>query len=233
MPEYPMRLNKYIAACGVGSRREADRLILDGRISVDGRRAEPGLMVDENSAVEFDGSRVVPCTERRLFAWYKPRGVVSTMRDPHAEKTVATELAGRLPDEGHFIYIGRLDRDSEGLLLITNDSQLAHDTEKGAGSTEKEYLVDASRELTDSEIKKLSAGVFLDDLGITTRPCTVRRTSDKRYTVVLTEGKNRQIRRMFGTLGARVTRLVRVREGGVRLGSMKPGDLVEVDPDEL
>ena len=233
MLEYPIRLNKYLAACGVASRREADRLITDGRVLVDGSRAEPGLMVDERQTVELDGQRVIPCARTRLFAWYKPRGVVSTMRDPHAEKTVATELAGRLPKEGHFVYIGRLDKESEGLLLITNDTLLAHDTEKGEGNTEKEYLVDASRELTDSEIKKLSAGVFLDDLGITTRPCTVRRTSDKRYTVVLTEGKNRQIRRMFETLGVRVTRLVRVREGGVQLGSMKPGDLVEVDPDEL
>ncbi len=233
MSEYPVRLNKYLAACGVSSRREADRLAQSGRVSVDGSIAGPGSMVGEHSVVELDGKVLTPCTTARLFAWYKPRGVVSTMRDPHAERTVATELEGRLPKEGRFVYIGRLDKESEGLLLLTNDSSLAHDTEKGGGSAEKEYLADVDREIGDDDLKKLSGGVFIDELGITTRPCVIERVSDKRYRIVLTEGKNRQIRRMFGTLGVSVTRLIRVREGGVELGDMKPGEIREVDPKEL
>ena len=233
MTKYPLRLNKYLAACGVSSRREADRLAVSGRVSVDGATAVPGCMVYEHSKVMLDGRTVTPCTETRLFAWYKPRGVVSTMRDPHADRTVATELEGRLPDCGHFVYIGRLDRDSEGLLLLTNDSSLAHETEKGGGLTQKEYLADVDREPSDEDIEKLSEGVFIAELGIATRPCVIKKVSDKRYSIVLTEGKNRQIRRMFGTLGINVKRLIRIREGGVELGTMKPGEIREVDPKEL
>ena len=226
-----MRINRYLAACGVCSRRDADRLIEEGRVTVDGHTAKPGDRVEDGVFVLLDGRRLLPVTEHGLYLYYKPRGVVCTDRDAHAKRTLAGELENHpaLPKGRRLLYIGRLDKESEGLLLLTDDSRLKRALESAESGIEKEYLVETDVPLSGEAVQRLEKGVYLSDLNLSTRPCRIRRTDDLHFRITLTEGKNRQIRRMCLTEGVQVKRLVRVREGCVLLGSMKPGDLAEAD----
>lgn len=232
-----MRLNRYLAACGVCSRREADRLIEGGRVTVDGQPAAVGMAVGQGAVVEVDGQRVTPRQETIVFAYHKVPGVVCTERDAHASRTLADELAGRpeVKDAGRLLYIGRLDKESEGLLLLTTDAELKRRLESARGGVEKEYEVTVDQPLTKDAAKRLEKGVFLRELGLKTRPCRIRLsdTDPRHFTVILTEGKNRQIRRMCESEGLRVTRLVRVREGNIRLGDLKPGGIRRVSQEEM
>ncbi len=259
-----MRINRYLAACGLCSRRDADRLVEAGRVRIDGRPAEPGAQVEEDAAVTVDGRPVVLPAAHVVYAWYKPRGVVCTARDPHAEKTVIREVqrilehwesvppeqenahpsersAGfrtgetggadgkRLP---RLTYIGRLDKDSEGLLLLTDDGMLVQALTQAENHVEKEYQVTVDGPLTAGHCARLAGGVYLKELGITTRPCEVHLIDGTSFRIVLTEGRNRQIRRMCRSEGLTVRRLVRIREGGIALGSMQPGELRRLTADE-
>ncbi|MCR5675438.1 MAG: rRNA pseudouridine synthase [Lachnospiraceae bacterium] len=235
-----IRINRFLASCGICSRRDADRLVEAGRVLIDGRPAKAGDRVSAGAQVLVDGREAIPQQETVVYAYYKPRGVVCTERDAHASRTVMTELAGRLP--GRLTYIGRLDRDSEGLLLLTNDGALKQLLESAKNGTEKEYLVTTDRPLTPEAKKRMEAGVPLTDLGITTKPCRILPAEGgadagddgrSRFRIILTEGKNRQIRRMCESEGLRVTRLIRVREAGVTLGDMKPGDLRALSATEI
>lgn len=232
------RINKYLAACGVCSRREADRLVDEGRVLIDGRRAVSGDRVSPGTEVSVDGTPVHPQERRVVFAYYKPRGVVCTERDPHAQRTVLSEIKDRreLKQSGisnlRLIYIGRLDKDSEGLLLLTNDGMLKRKLESAGSGSEKEYLVTTDRPLSKEAARRMEQGVFLEELGLKTRPCTIRTEGETSFFITLTEGKNRQIRRMCETEGLKVLRLIRVRECGVLLGGMRPGDLREITEEE-
>ncbi len=219
-----MRLNQYIASCGVCSRRDADKLIANGQITINGRTALLGDKVEEKDIVIYNGNILQKEEETVVLAYYKPVGVVCTERDSHAERTVIDEI----DYDGRVTYAGRLDKDSEGLLLLTNNGKLIEAMMKGKNLHEKEYEVVVDRDIDDRFIREISMGVFLEDLGVKTRPCKVKRSGNKSFDIILTQGLNRQIRRMCKALGREVIKLKRVRVMTVQLSdlALKSGEYV-------
>ena len=224
-----MRLNQYIAACGVCSRREADRLVEAGEVLVDGVPARVGMILRGDETVTVCGKTLETRQKPVVVAWYKPVGVTCTARDPHAEKTIAD--AFRYPVR--LTYAGRLDRDSEGLLLMTNDGALIDAMMRGANGHEKEYIVRVRSRISDGDLHRLEKGIYLRELKQTTRPCTVERLGDRTFRIVLTQGLNRQIRRMCRALGHDVRTLKRVRVVNIKLGALKPGQQRKIEGSEL
>ncbi len=232
-----VRLNKYLAQCGICSRRDADKLIAEGKVFVNGEPAKMGQLVSEADSVRV-GKKTVEAAggktglakpqKKVVLACYKPVGVTCTERDVHAERTI-TDLV-------HYpvrvTYAGRLDKDSEGLLLLTNDGQLIDAMMRGANRHEKEYVVKVNREVTDSFILRMAEGMFLKKLKTQTRPCTAEKIGKYTFRVILTQGLNRQIRRMCKTLGYEVTQLKRIRVMNIELGDMKPGTYRELNAQE-
>lgn len=226
-----MRLNKYIASCGVCSRREADKLIEEKRIKINGKEASFGDQVNEGDKVTFDDKEISPVSERIVIAYYKPVGVTCTEKDLHAEKTVIEDISFN----ERITYAGRLDKDSEGLLILSNDGDLIYAMMRGANGHEKEYEVTVDKELTDACINKLSSGIYLKDLDRTTRPCKVRKTGKNSFNIILTQGLNRQIRRMCEALGLKVVKLKRIRVMTVNLSDydLKPSGYVILSQNEV
>ena len=198
-----IRLNKYIAMCGVCSRREADKLIDDRRIKVNGEVALPGTKVKDGDEVLFDENRISPLSEKVVLAYNKPVGVVCTERDDHAERTIIEDL----DFDGRVTYAGRLDKDSEGLMILTNDGDLIQAMMKSRNGHEKEYVVEVDHRITDSFIKDMEKGVYLSELQRTTKPCKLTKLDEKCFKIVLTQGLNRQIRRMCDAFGYKVLKL--------------------------
>ena len=186
------RLNKYLAACGVCSRREADRLIDSGRVTVNGREAVMGMQVSDGDIVCVNGKQIHGKNEKVVLAYYKPIGVTCTEKDKYAEKIINDYI--NLPYR--VTYAGRLDKDSEGLLLLTNDGELIDAIMRGANRHEKEYVVKVNKEITPEFVEKMEKGVYLKELEQTTRPCRVKPIGKYTFHIVLTQGLNRQIRRM-------------------------------------
>lgn len=224
-----MRLNQYIASCGICSRREADRLIEAGRISVDGAAASPGMRVTDAQTITLDGKQLGGSRSKVVVAYYKPVGVTCTARDPHAGRTLAEAFSFPV----RLTYAGRLDRDSEGLLLMTNDGDLIDAVMRGSNGHEKEYIVRTRSRIGDADLEHFRKGVRLKDLGVTTRPCKVERLGDYTFRITLTQGLNRQIRRMCKAVGNEVRRLKRVRILNVELKDMKPGEQRILKGEEL
>ncbi len=226
-----MRLNKYISSCGICSRREADKLIAGGRILVNGNVPSQGADVGDEDTVTLDGRKIAPKSHHTYIAYYKPVGVVCTKNDPHAERTVIDELGL----DRTITYAGRLDKDSEGLLLMTDDGDLIDAMMKSKNAHEKEYEVTIDRPVTADFIKKMSQGVYLTELDRKTRPCKVKKTGDNSFNIILTQGLNRQIRRMCSELGADVRSLKRTRVLSVKLADydLKPGDYTEIGQDKV
>ena len=223
------RLNKYLASCGVCSRREADRLIEQGRVSVNGIRASMGMQVSGADRIEVNGKLLHGKNEKIVLAYYKPVGVTCTEKDKFADKKI-TDMV-KFPVR--VTYAGRLDKDSEGLMLLTNDGDLIEHMMRGSARHEKEYVVKVKQKITDDFIKKLSEGVFLHDLGVTTRPCQVKMEGIYTFRIILTQGVNRQIRRMAEELGYRVTAIKRVRVVNIELAKLKPGEFRQLQGEEL
>lgn len=223
------RLNKYLASCGVCSRREADRLIEQGRVTVNGIGASMGMQVSGTDRIEVNGKLIHGKNEKVVLAYYKPVGVTCTEKDKFADKKITDVV--KFPVR--VTYAGRLDKDSEGLLLLTNDGDLIEHMMRGSAGHEKEYVVKVEQKITDDFIKKLSEGVFLHDLGITTRPCQVKMEGIYTFRIVLTQGVNRQIRRMAEELGYRVTSIKRVRVVNIQLAKLKPGEFRQLQGEEL
>ncbi len=219
-----MRLNKYLASCGICSRREADQLILKGVVTVNGAPAMPGLQVEEGDEVCVKGKAVQPTGDMVVLAFYKPIGVTCTEKDAHAEKT----LKDVLDYPKRLSYAGRLDKDSEGLLLLSDDGELIHAISQGANAQEKEYIVKVSAPVTREFIEAMEEGVYLPELEVKTRPCKVRKTGEKVFHITLTQGLNRQIRRMCSALHYHVVSLIRIRIMNIPLGSLEPGQYYEV-----
>lgn len=226
-----MRLNQFIAACGVCSRREADKLIQSGKVTVNGEPAQPGMQVDEGFDVRVDGKSISKKAKTIVLAYYKPVGVVCTEKDAHAKQTVIDAIGYK----ERVTYAGRLDKDSEGLLLLTNDGNLINAMMKGSKKHEKEYEVTVDREISGDFLKKMSLGVYLEELDRTTRPCQVTKTGKCSFKIILTQGLNRQIRRMCSALGAEVKTLKRTRVMTVSLKDydIKPGKYIELDDKEI
>lgn len=223
------RLNKYLASCGVCSRREADRLIEQGRVFVDGQRADMGMQVDGSEQITVNGKLLHGKNEKVVLAYYKPIGVTCTEKDKFADKKV-TELVNY---PVRVTYAGRLDKDSEGLLLLTNDGDLIHAMMQGSAGHEKEYIVKINKEITDEFLEKMSRGLYLRELKVQTKPCKTEKIGKFTFKIVLTQGVNRQIRRMCKELGCEVKALKRIRIVNVELANLKPGQYRRVENDEL
>ena len=221
----PIRINKYLSEAGVCSRREADRLIAEGRVTVEGVKAENGMKVTPESRILVDGKPVKKPSAPVLIAVYKPPGVVTTSAEDEPNNIVT--YVG-WPER---IYpIGRLDKDSEGLILMTNQGDLAESIAHARGRHEKEYLVTVDRAIDRAFVEKMSSGVRI--LNTTTRPCTVEKVSRFRFRIILTQGLNRQIRRMCEALGYRVTELVRVRVMNISLNGLEIGHWRRIEGEE-
>ena len=219
-----MRLNKYLAHCGVCSRRDADKLIERGEVLVNGTQATYVRLVGDGDEVLVSGRRVQAGQERVVLAFYKPLGVTCTERDAHAERIVSDLIVYPV----RVTYAGRLDKASEGLLLLSNDGDLIQAMMKGANRHEKEYLVRVNKEITPEFLERMSRGVYLEELDITTRECEVKKQDKFVLRMVLTQGVNRQIKRMCRACGYHVRSLKRIRVMHVTLGDLKPGEYREL-----
>ncbi|MCD7736063.1 MAG: pseudouridine synthase [Lachnospiraceae bacterium] len=223
-----VRLNKYISDAGYCSRREADRLIEAGRVSVNGQIATMGQKLLSGQRVSIDGQPLAQEKELVLLAVNKPAGIVCTTDKRWGETTIYDLL--NYPKR--IFSIGRLDKESEGLLLMTNYGDISNEILRAGNYHEKEYLVTVNREVTPAFLKKMSQGIFLEELNVTTRPCKVFLAGKNRFRIILTQGLNRQIRRMCESCGYKVTKLVRVRVMNIELGSLKPGEYRPVNRKE-
>lgn len=223
------RLNKYLADCGVCSRREADRMIDEGRVSVNGRQAVTGMKIFPEDDITVDGKLLEKKDKRVVLAYYKPVGVTCTEKDRHAEKTIRDAVNYPV----RVTYAGRLDKDSEGLLLLTNDGNLINSLMRAANHHEKEYLVRVNKPVTDSFLAKMAEGVYLKDLDVKTRPCSTEREGKYVFRIILTQGLNRQIRRMCRMLGYEAVGIKRVRVANITLRGLKSGCFRELDAEEM
>ena len=223
------RLNKYLASCGLCSRREADRLIGEGRVVVNGERAEAGMQVNGEDHITVNGKPLQGKDEKVVLAYYKPIGVTCTEKDKFADKKI-TDMV-KFPVR--VTYAGRLDKDSEGLMLLTNDGDLIQAMMKGSAGHEKEYLVKVNREITEDFLEKMRAGVYLSELNITTKPCKVEKNGKYQFKIVLTQGVNRQIKRMTKELGFRVIAIKRIRIVNISLKGLKNGEYRQLSKEEI
>jgi 23S rRNA pseudouridine2605 synthase len=227
-----VRINKALSAAGLGSRRAVEDLVRAGRVSVDGEVVQDlGRRVDPaHDRVTFDGSRVVLDERRRYWLLNKPAGVISTAADPSGRPTVV----GLVPDQPRVFPVGRLDRDTEGLLLLTNDGPLAYRLTHARYGVEKRYLAEVERLPADAPAR-LRKGVQLQD-GLA-KPVRVRVVAGagrrRMIEVVLVEGRNREVRRLLEAVGAPVRRLVRTAVGPVRLTGLAPGEFRALRPEEI
>jgi 23S rRNA pseudouridine2605 synthase len=212
-----VRLAKYLAHCGVASRRRAEELVASGRVTVAGETVtDPARDVDEASGVAVGGLPVRP-EPREVWMLNKPGGVVSTAREPGRRRAVV-----ELVDSRRRLYpVGRLDADSTGLILLTNDGELANRLTHPRYGLERTYRARLRRGVTESQLRRLRRGVDLDDGP--TRPATVRRTSPRVVEITIAEGRNRQVRRMLEAVGNQVVALSRIRFGSLALGTLPEG----------
>jgi len=222
-----MRLAKYLAHCGVASRRRAEELIAAGRVTVAGDRVtDPARDVDEESGVALNGRPVRP-EPHEVWMLNKPPGVVSTAKEPGRRRAVV-----ELVDSQRRLYpVGRLDADSTGLILLTNDGELANRLTHPRYEVERTYRVRLRRPVTESQLRRLRRGVELEDGP--TRPARVRKVSPRVLELTIAEGRNRQVRRMVEAVGNQVTGLARIRFGPLTLGSLPEGKARRLRPPEV
>ena len=225
--EEQIRINKYLSQAGVCSRREADRQVELGNVRIDDHIAQTGETVTLRQKVYFKGVPVGREEENILIAFHKPVGVVCT-----AEKREKNNVIDYLNYPKRIYPIGRLDKDSEGLLLLTNNGDLVNKIMRAGNRHEKEYIVTVNKPVTDYFLRGLAGGVPLVELQTTTRKCKVERISKDTFRIILTQGLNRQIRRMCEYFGYRVRQLKRVRIMNIELGELPVGQYRDVTPEE-
>lgn len=224
-----MRINKFLGQTGLVSRRGADKWIEAGRVVINGKKAELGSRVERGDVVEVDGKRVALEEELVYIALHKPVGITSTT-DPKDRDNVVDYMNHPL----RIFHIGRLDKDSEGLLLMTNDGDIVNEILREEHGHEKEYIVTVDRPFDDSFLQTMASGVPI--LGTVTKPCKVQRLGPKTFNITLTQGMNRQIRRMTDALGYTVQKLKRTRIINIHLGDLPYGtwrDLTTEEREEL
>ncbi len=221
-----IRLNKYLSDIGVCSRRAADRLAQDGKITVNGIAAQPGMRVTPKDDIRVEGKPVRKEEQKVYLALNKPRGIVCT-----AEKREKNNIIDYVNYPLRIYPVGRLDKDSEGLILLTNDGAIVNGMMRARNRHEKEYQVKVDRAFDSGFLERMTQGVPI--LDTVTRPCRIRRTGSDTFVIILTQGLNRQIRRMCEALGYRVVRLKRVRIMNIRLGSLPCGKWRELTSEEL
>lgn len=226
------RLQRILARAGYGSRRACEELIVEGRVTLNGTLATLGDRADPvEDEVRVDGLEVNLDPNVKYYALHKPAGVVTTMRDPQGRP----DIRGFLPEGPRVFPVGRLDRDTEGLLLLTNDGDLANALTHPRFGVEKEYLAEVEGVPTPKHIGQLRRGVELEDGDALAKSARVAGRSGDRGAVrlVMTEGRKREVRRLLAAVGLPVTRLVRVRVGPIRLGGLPPGERRELTHDEV
>lgn len=221
-----VRLNKYLSEAGVCSRREADALIAAGKVTVDGQIAVTGMKVTPDQDIRVGKRQIGGKKEMVLLAVNKPVGIVCT-----EEKKEKNNIIRFLKYPTRITYIGRLDKDSEGLLLMTNNGDIINKMMRAGNMHEKEYKVTVNKPITPEFIEKMAGGVPI--LDTVTRKCEVEAIGKYKFRIILTQGLNRQIRRMCEYLGYKVTRLERIRVMNILLGDLKPGEYREVTEEEI
>lgn len=223
-----VRINKFLGSAGYCSRREADRLVGEERVFIDGNMADMGSRVMPGQKVYVDGKAVVPEEENILIAVNKPRGIVCTTTD----KQGANNIVDFLGCDKRIYPVGRLDKDSEGLLLMTNDGELMNNILTGKNEHEKEYIVEVDKNLSDDFERRMSEPMYLKELDKTTRPCRVIKTGKKTFRIILKQGLNRQIRRMCSNLGYKVVKLKRIRIMNIELNDLPAGATRKIEGSE-
>ena len=223
-----VRINQFLGSAGYCSRREADRLVGEGRVFIDGNMADMGSRVMPGQKVYVDGKAVVPEEENILIAVNKPRGIVCTTTD----KQGANNIVDFLGCDKRIYPVGRLDKDSEGLLLMTNDGELMNNILTGKNEHEKEYIVEVDKNLSDDFERRMSEPMYLKELDKTTRPCRVIKTGKKTFRIILKQGLNRQIRRMCSNLGYKVVKLKRIRIMNIELNDLPAGATRKIEGSE-
>lgn len=227
--EENIRLNKFLSDAGVCSRRAADKAIEEGRVLVNGETPLMGQRISSSDEVLFDGKPVSNANKKPvLIAYNKPVGIVCT-----AEKKEKNNIVDHIGYHERIYPIGRLDKDSNGLILLTNQGDLVNKIMRAVNAHEKEYIVSVDKEIDKDFIKKMSDGVYLDELEVTTRKCKVKKLSKYEFNIILTQGLNRQIRRMCQMLGYKVKTLKRVRIMNIELGDLKVDTYRDVTPSEI
>lgn len=229
-----MRLNKRLVELGYCSRRNADKLIEEGRVKVNGNVAKLGEQVEANDDIEIDGEIVAKDDEKILIAYNKPRGVVCTESD--IEKS--EKISDKIKEFGigkRLFTIGRLDKDSTGLILITNDGDLAREITNTHKDYEKEYEVRVNKPITADFLRKMERGVVLTEINKKTKPCKTHRfgLEEYRFSITITQGLNRQVRRMCKELGYHVVDLKRTRIMKLKLGNLKTGEFKIIKKEDL
>ncbi len=221
-----IRLNKYLSDAGVCSRREADRLIEQGKVKVDGIKAVTGMKILPNQKVSVNGKQVLKEEKKVLIAVNKPVGIECT-----SDKSNKDNIIDYIGYPTRIYNIGRLDKNSHGLILMTNDGSIVNRISKSSNNHEKEYVVTVNKPVNREFVKKMSSGIKI--LNRVTKPCKVWITDNKEFHIILTEGMNRQIRRMCEAVGYRVMDLKRIRIMNINLGRLKEGTYRNVTPEEL
>lgn len=229
-----MRLNKFLASIGVCSRREADKAIEAGRVMINGQVVELGATVGDEDLVSFDGRYIgmgkdVEKIKPIIIAFNKPEGLVCTTSDNDGAMNVVDYIGLK-----ERIYpVGRLDKDSSGLLLLTNQGSLTNSLLRAANYHEKEYIVKVNKDIDDAFINKMANGIYLYELKTKTRKCKVKKLNKNTFSIVLTQGLNRQIRRMCLACGMKVQKLNRVRIVNIKLDGLAVGDYRNLSDEEV
>ena len=226
--EEAIRLNKYLSDAGICSRREADHLIEAGKVLVDGQTASMGMKIAPGQTVVCDGKTVGGKDKPVFLAVNKPRGIVCTTSD----KDQAENIVEFLNYPQRIYPVGRLDKDSEGLLLMTNQGDIVNKILRGGNNHEKEYAVAVNHPVTEEFLQKMREGVWIEDLAVKTKPCKAWKTGPYTFHIILTQGLNRQIRRMCEACGCHVRTLKRVRIMNIHLGNLKEGSFREITGEE-
>lgn len=230
-----MRINKYLAECGYASRRACEKIVTDGRVKLNGKTVvNLATDVSADDFVTVDGKRAQPIHKHIYLMLNKPKGYVTTTSDEKGRKTVL-ELVGKKYEGKRIFPVGRLDYDTEGLLLLTTDGDLCNRITHPRNEIPKTYIAKIENEITEAELDKLRGGVILD--GVKTKRCriTVLEYDEKitRLEVVISEGRNRQVRRMFESINREVIFLKRVAVGELKLGGLSRGECRELKPKEV
>ena len=221
-----IRLNKYISETGICSRREADKLIEQGKVTIDGKIATMGTKVSKGQVVKVNGRKISKEEELVYIVLNKPVGITCT-----TEKKVKGNIVDFVKHKKRIFPIGRLDKDSQGLILLTNDGDIVNKILRAGNNHDKEYIVTVDKKITDDFIKKMSSGVRI--LGTITKECFVKKENDYTFRIILTQGMNRQIRRMSEALGYEVKKLKRIRIMNINLGDLKIGEWRDLTIKEL
>ncbi|MBA2361576.1 MAG: rRNA pseudouridine synthase [Actinobacteria bacterium] len=222
----PVRLNAYMARAGIASRRKADELIKAGRVSVNGAVGQLNTFVEGKDRVAVDGREIAPQALAYVLL-HKPAGVVTTARDPHGRPTVV----GLVEHTSRVVPVGRLDADTTGAILLTNDGELAHRLAHPKYEVEKVYEAEVEGEPSDDALRRLAGGVELEDGP--TAPARARRLGRSKVELVIHEGRNRQVKRMCDAVGHPVRRLHRTRYAGLTVEGLQPGDWRELTSEEV